>query len=170
MPLFTTANKEGVYRKNHDKEHVINYILSESKAISGLCGAFGVVAENIAHSMDVVSAQFGKTKGIQLRHFILSFHPKETQDKLLVAEIGYKFAQYLSREFQTVYALHEDKPHLHVHFVINSVSFIDGHRYYGTRKEFYMVMNFLKYLLNEYGFEKPIYVSNSSKNMSLLHN
>lgn len=160
MSIFQTANKKGAYRGNHDKENVINYIFLESKAISGLRGGFGVNAEDIVGSMDEVSTHFGKTTGVQLRHFVLSFHPEETKDKLLVAEIGYKFAQYLSREFQTVYAVHENKPHLHVHFVINSVSFIDGHRYYGSRKEFHSMMDFLRYLLGEYGFGQPVYVSN----------
>ena len=159
MPILKTANKKGAYRGNRDKENVINYVLSDSKVKSGLCGGFCIDKANIVGSMEAVSVYFGKTKGVQLRHFILSFHPKETQDKMLVAEIGYRVAQVFSQKYQVVYAVHENKPSLHIHFVTNSVSYVDGSRYYGTRKEFYEIMEFIQYLLAEYGFGKLIYAS-----------
>ncbi|MCU6708038.1 relaxase/mobilization nuclease domain-containing protein [Paenibacillus sp. J5C_2022] len=77
--------------------------------------------------------QFQKTGGIVAFHGYQSFAPGETTPELAHA-IGVKLAQMLWGErFEVVVATHVDKDHLHNHFVLNSVSFMDGKRYYDNK-------------------------------------
>lgn len=150
MAVLKTANTKGKYYEAHAKDDVIKYILNPYKA-PNYCGAFGVDINNLAESMEAISSHYGKSGGVQLRHFIISFYPEEVNDAKTVNDIAQKFANFFFREYQVIYAVHEDKPHLHIHIVINSVSYIDGHRYYGTRAEFKEMQKYLQAVLRNYG-------------------
>lgn len=65
----------------------------------------------------------------------------------------------MGAEYQTVSAVHEDKQHLHIHTVINSVSYVDGHRYRGTKQEFYTMKDQVRQILRRYGIDRLDYVS-----------
>lgn len=69
---------------------------------------------------------------------------------------------FIGQQYQCAYAVHQDTNNLHIHFVYNSVSFIDGHRYYGTKKEYYDLVGYIKGLLCEYGIYELHRVSNNS--------
>ena len=71
--------------------------------------------------------------------------------------------RYFGKEYQTIYAVHEKPENPHIHIGTNSVSFIDGHRYGGTRKEFYHMMNYLKSVLFRYGIKELHYVPNDEQ-------
>ena len=113
--------------------------------------------------MEMVSAQFGKTSGVQLRHFIVSFDQTEVNDPMIVNEIARRFVEFFSNEYQVVYAVHEDKQYLHIHIVINSVSYVDGHRYYGTRAEFKAMQKYMQAILRNYNIYRLEYVSLKQK-------
>ncbi len=158
MAVLKTANTKGKYYETHAKEDVIKYILNPYKA-QNYCGTFGVNINNPAESMEMISSYYDKTSGVQLRHFVISFYPEEVDDAKTVNDIAKKFANFFFREYQVIYAVHEDKPHLHIHIVINSVSYIDGHRYYGTRAEFKSMEKYMKSVLRKYGIYRLDYVS-----------
>lgn len=74
--------------------------------------------------------QFQKTGGILAFHGYQAFAPGEATPETAHA-IGVKLAQELwGDRFEVVVSTHLDKQHLHNHFVLNSVSFMDGKRYY----------------------------------------
>lgn len=160
MAILKTANTVGKYYDVNAKQDVINYILKPNKMIHRYFGSIGVDQVHIAESMQRVSERFSKAKGVQLRHFILSFYPEELHDPRTANEIGAKIIQWFGQEYQSVYSVHEDKSYLHIHIVINSVSYIDGHRYYGTKKEFYEFKNVIRRLLSSYGIYRLEYCSN----------
>ena len=86
---------------------------------------------NVAIARDqfvTVKEQYGKTDGIQAYHGYLSF--KETDISPEMAQkIGMEFANEVwGKRFQVVVTTHLNTKHLHCHFVINSVSFVDGKR------------------------------------------
>ncbi|CAM3281914.1 MULTISPECIES: relaxase/mobilization nuclease domain-containing protein [Paenibacillus] len=86
--------------------------------------------------MQRTKRQFQKTGGIVAFHGYQSFAPGETTPELAHA-IGVKLAQALWGErFEVVVATHLDKDHLHNHFVLNSVSFVDGKRYYDNKASY----------------------------------
>ena len=82
----------------------------------------------------------------------------------VVAAIACEIIPYLGREYQVVFAVHEDKPHLHIHIVSNAISYIDGHRYYGTRQEFNGFKAHIKQVLRRYGIQTLQHVPNRMRN------
>lgn len=163
MATLKTANGNGKYSDTNAKENVISYILNPYKA-KQYSGNMHITDADPIADMERISRQFGKEKGIQLRHFIISFDPQETTDPRVVAAIACEIIPYLGREYQLVFAVHEDKPHLHIHIVCNSVSYVDGHRYYGTRQEFNGFKAHIKQVLRRYGIQTLQYVPNRMRN------
>lgn len=75
-----------------------------------------------------VKEQYGKTDGIQAYHGYLSFKEQDITPEQ-AQKIGMEFANEVwGKRFQVVVTTHLNTKHLHCHFVINSVSFVDGLR------------------------------------------
>lgn len=86
--------------------------------------------------MQRTKRQFQKTEGILAFHGYQAFSPGEATPETAHA-IGVKLAQELwGDRFEVVVSTHLDKHHLHNHFVLNSVSFIDGKRYYDNKASY----------------------------------
>lgn len=75
-----------------------------------------------------VKEQFDKPSGIQAYHGYLSFKENEVTPEQ-AQQIGMEFVRKMwGKRFQVVVTTHLNTKHLHCHFVINSVSFVDGKR------------------------------------------
>lgn len=159
MAIYKTANCKGKYFDEMAKEDVISYVINDNKMIHNYLGGVQVNEYDIVGSMKQISAHFKKENGVQIRHFIISFEPYELSNPLIVNEIAMHVMRYLGKEYQAIYAVHENTESLHIHIVMNSVSYIDGHRYRGTRAEHYEFMDFLRNVLKHYGITKLQYVS-----------
>lgn len=159
MAILTTLNGKGKYFNDDAKELVTDYILRRDKAISGYFGGLAVDPLCPAESMMLISEQFGKQDGVQLRHFVISFAPDETNDPAFVNKIAQQTAMFVGQDYQVLYAVHENEPHLHFHLIHNSVNYHTGARYYGRKKEFYAFQNALKGILRQYGINDLRYVS-----------
>ena len=72
---------------------------------------------------------FGKIDKRQGYHLILSFKEDEVAPDTAM-EITQKFVQeYLGKEYESVYAVHDNTEHVHSHIIFNSVSFVSGKKY-----------------------------------------
>lgn len=160
MATLKTANGINKYFDDNSREDVINYILRIDKTIHNLYGSNMRDISNAATIMDNTAEKFSKASGVKLRHFIISFEPTEVTEPTVAYDIAKRIAAFFFGEYQTVFAVHEDKPHLHIHIVINSISHMDGHRYYGKRQEFNTFKAYTKRVLADYGIYTLMYVSN----------
>ena len=99
-----------------------------------------------------VKYRFGKTDGTIAYHGYQSFAPGEATPEI-AHEIGKKLAERLWGErYQVVVATHLDKSnHLHNHFVLNTVSLIDGIKYHRTKKDYHDMQRISDELCREYG-------------------
>ena len=168
MATLKTGNGHGKYFDPSSFHDVIAYILNPHKA-PNFYGGYHINMIDPIEDMAQISTQYGKTNGVHLRHFILSFSPDEVQDASIVNKIARMIVPYLGREYQTVFAVHEDTPHLHIHIVCNAISYIDGHRYYGTRREFNGFKSYCKCILGKFGIGDLRYVSNKQNQLKSLY-
>lgn len=111
--------------------------------------------------MLAVKKRFGKENGTVAYHGYQSFAPGEATPEM-AHEIGMKLAARLWGErYQVIVATHLDKEnHLHNHFVLNTVSFVDGIKYHRTKKDYHDMQTVSDELCREYGLsviENPQY-------------
>ena len=79
--------------------------------------------------MTETKRRYGKLGGIVAYHGYMSFKPGEVTPKQCHA-LGVELAKRLWGErFEVIVATHQDREHLHNHFVVNSVSFKDGAKF-----------------------------------------
>lgn len=106
---------------------------------------------------------FGQTDGIQAYHGYLSFKEQDITPEL-AQQVGMEFARRVwGNRFQVVVTCHLNTHHLHCHFVINSISFVDGKRLWGNEKRWYYFRHVADEICKEYGlyfnpkpkFERP---------------
>jgi hypothetical protein len=93
-----------------------------------------------------------KEDGVVAYHGYQSFAPGEVSAEL-AHRIGVQLAKQLwGDRFQVLVATHLDKAnHLHNHFVVNTVSFVDGKRYYRSKKDYHDMRTVSDDLCREYG-------------------
>jgi hypothetical protein len=102
---------------------------------------------------DMMMTKFnaGKMDGVSAYHGIQSFKPGEVTPDV-AHEIGKKLAQELwGDRFEVVIATHLNKEHIHTHFVLNSVSFKDGLKFYDNKKTYAKMRQVSDRLCREYG-------------------
>lgn len=115
-------------------QNVLHYTQQDAKTekqfyVTGINCDSGTACQQMSRT----KLQFQKTGGILAFHGYQAFAPGEATLETAHA-IGVKLAQELwGDRFELVVSTHLDKEHLHNHFVLNSVSFMDGKRYYDNK-------------------------------------
>lgn len=77
--------------------------------------------------MVLVKEYYHKTSKRMMRHFIVSFEKDISPYDAYI--LGYWIAAYYAGRFHIVFVVHEDTDNPHIHFVFNTVSFVDGLKY-----------------------------------------
>ena len=72
---------------------------------------------------------FYKTDKRQGYHIIISFEEGEVTAELAFQIVGEFVEEYLGKEYEAVYAIHDNTAHIHGHIIFNSVSFLTGKKY-----------------------------------------
>ena len=123
MPNIVLVQND--YPDQGSLSRVINYITK-----SDIIGGYAVDPYHAFRQMEMVKSAFHKNGGIQLKHFFITFSLDEALriDLDQVLDLGFQVGR-LFQEYQLVYAVHLDGSHLHLHCVMNAVSFLDGHKY-----------------------------------------
>lgn len=94
--------------------------------------------------------KYGKNEGVAAYHGVQSFAAGETTPEI-AHEIGMKLARKLwGDRFEVLVATHLDRDCLHNHFVVNTVSFADGLRYYRSNQDYAAMQNESDNLCREY--------------------
>lgn len=151
MAILKILNSAGKYTDENARYDVIHYIMQSYKTPDKIIGGAKVDMRNPALSMETTAESFNKNSRTRLRHFTLSFHQKENFSLQDIIDIATAICFYIAKKYEVVYALHEDTSQLHIHFVFNTISYIDGYRYKGNRQEYYELINTVKEILHQYG-------------------
>ena len=115
--------------------------------------------DNIVQEMMETKRLFDKEDGILGYHAFQSFCEGEVTPEL-AHKIGIKLAEELwGDRFQVVVTTHLNTNHIHNHFLLNSVSFVDGLKYYNKLETYALMRQTSDNLCREYGLsvlnEKP---------------
>ena len=110
---------------------VMNYCMQEKKTVEPETGMRFVSGVNciVANSFTeflATKAAFGKMDGTQFYQYVQSFSPKENISHAQAHEIALEFAQRAWPGHEVLVCAHCDTPHVHSHFVVNSVSMETG--------------------------------------------
>ncbi len=98
--------------------------LSGQRLVSGInCDGGNAITEFLA-----TKAAYNKLDGINFYQYVQSFHPRENITPQQVHEIARAFAEKAWQGYEVQICTHCDAQHIHSHFVINSVSFVDGRK------------------------------------------
>ena len=139
-----------------DLEQVLIYAANKAKTLDEGEQSYALTgvncrAETAAQEMSAAQRRFGKTGGNVAYHAYQSFKTGEVS----AAEchrIGLETARRLwGDSYQVLVATHLDKEnHLHNHFVLNTVSFVDGIKYHRTEKDYHDMRTMSDTLCREY--------------------
>lgn len=151
MAIFKKVAGYGKYQDDQAIPDLVAYITRKDKTPSDVIGGVEIDVNNIASSMIRTSEAYCKNSHIRLHHFIVSFLPWEIYNPSVIICIAEEISKYIGQEFQVVYALHEDNYYPHLHFVFNAISYIDGHRYRGGKKEYRDLVHLIGRILKSYG-------------------
>ena len=108
----------------------LDYVMNPEKTQDGrLIGGINCQPDNAFEQMKATKRKFGKIDKRQGYHIILSFKEGEI-DPVKAYEITRRFVEeYLGKEYEAVFCVHDNTDHIHSHTVFNSVSFVDGKKY-----------------------------------------
>lgn len=108
----------------------LRYICRDDKTENGKwVTAINCTPETAYQEFRNTKKLFNKNDGTQYFHFVQSHPSGYDISPELALEIAREFAEKAFEGFQCVIACHTDAPHIHCHFIVNSVSCEDGHKF-----------------------------------------
>lgn len=137
--------------------NVIEYVLQDQKVKEGYVAITGPYTPEQINWDSVYNAfleekkLWDKDSGRMYAHNIISFHKDEDITPAQALEIGQEFVEKFFPNHQSVIGVHQDKDHLHIHIVTNSVSFIDGMKLHQTKRDLERQKEFTNNLCLERG-------------------
>lgn len=149
-------------------DNVIDYVSNKDKTdnkkyVSGI----NCLPETAFKEMSIVKKQYNKIGGILGFHAYQSFKGCEVSSDE-AHEIGIRLAEELwGDRFQVIVATHTNTKNVHNHFFINSVSFVDGKKYYDNKVNYAIMRRTSDDLCREYELqtleEKSFYKNISNR-------
>ena len=125
---------EQTFKDLHNELEYISddYKTEEKKYVTGI----NCSTNNACKEMKEIKKHFQKEDGIIAFHAYQSFKEGEVTPEQ-AHNIGIQLAEEMwGDRFQVVVATHLNTNHIHNHFVINSVSLVDGKKYYDNRMSY----------------------------------
>ena len=110
----------------------IAYVSKEEKTEQKLLSGYNLTSPETAYDeMQTTKEVWSKTDGRTYKHYVQSFAPDEVITPEQAHAIAKEFVESCPQfnGFEVLIATHQDREHIHTHFIINSVSFEDGHKF-----------------------------------------
>ena len=133
---------------------VLDYIKDDHKTQYGaLVYCKDLLKGKEYQQMIITKRAFHKDTGRQYAHFVQSFDPRDN----VTPELAYKIGQEFIRRYehfhsvQVVMAVHTNEPHMHVHYIINSVSHENGSKWQSSPEDLKRMRSLSDELCLEHG-------------------
>ena len=132
--------------------HAVNYI-AFGKADYDCVGSPNTSLEYPLEQMHYVKKYFDKTSGNPLFHFIVVYGTRTAYDVERAKSVTRSIADYFADKYQIIWCVHEKRMSkkyggissmYHAHFIMNSVSYVDGKMFCGDYAEIYAFLDYIK--------------------------
>ena len=103
--------------------------------------------------MIITKRAFHKDTGRQYAHFVQSFDPRDNVSPDLAYKIGQEFIKRYEhfQGFQVVMAVHTNEQHMHIHYIVNSVSHENGRKWQSSPEDLKQMRSLSDELCLKYG-------------------
>ncbi|MCM1427579.1 MAG: relaxase/mobilization nuclease domain-containing protein, partial [Eubacterium sp.] len=114
------------YILKRDTMNLLYYIAVPAE----ICSGYGISLssiETVFNEFEYIKKYWNKAEEgrRQVRHLIVSFEdPYISLD--VVGKIAWEIGGIYGKSYQVFYGVHTDTTHTHIHYAINTVSFVDG--------------------------------------------
>lgn len=156
MAINKTSNKGAMSKAA--MRNAIQYVLQEKKIkdnltyISGPYEYGNITWDNVYKSFNKEKELWNKNTGRLYTHHIISFPPNEKITSQDALEFAKEFISRTLPEYQVLCAVHQDKSHVHIHFIINTVSFIDGKKLHQSKHDLQEMKDITNAMCQERGY------------------
>lgn len=159
MAKIKIPNTVEKYCDDESIEDVLRYCQHSDKCF-GYVGGWSVNPTNAFTEMTIFNKLANQDKGKRLRQYIISFSPKVINDPDILYQIAKDITEFFAEEYQVVFALHFDKPHPHIHIVLNTTNFRTLRKFPSDKKSYYNFFNHANRVLRKHGVNDHLeYVS-----------
>lgn len=120
-----------VVKAVHSKASIttaIQYIERPCKTERALVTGISCSPDSASAEMTITKKIWGKTTGRSYDHYVQSFAPEEEISPEEAHSIAIEWSRKEFPGFEVLVATHTDTKHLHSHILVNSVSYVDGHK------------------------------------------
>lgn len=153
------TDKEKTKNKKVEIMQALNYATNPDKTekqffVSGInCEPNTVLKQMIKTKKKFKKYKYSKRNKIMAFHGYQSFEEGEVTPEV-AHEIGVKLAEEMwGDRFEVVVSTHLNTKHIHNHFVLNSVSFVEGKKYYSNYENTALLRRTSDDLCDEYGLK-----------------
>lgn len=117
-------------KTNASLSTAIGYVLREDKTEPRLTYGINCSPATVLEEMKTTKELWNKTSGRQYKHYALSYAPEDNITPRQALKNGVKLAKNNPawKDFEVLVAVHTDTDKIHIHFIVNSVNCIDGHK------------------------------------------
>lgn len=134
------------YESNNDILRLFRYIAGEcdsKKERTRYCCGAGVSIKPDEAAKQMIKLQklyqkktqkYGKKACRRIYQYVVSF-PRSMVDANCVKLAAIEIADIFYEKHQVYYGIHEDEEHLHIHYAINAVSYVDGRKWHKNKRE-----------------------------------
>ncbi len=133
---------------------VLDYIKDDRKTQNGaLVYCKDLLKGKEYQQMVITKRAFHKDTGRQYAHFVQSFDLRDNVSPKLAYKIGQEFIKRYEyfHGFQVMMAVHTNEPHMHIHYIVNSVSHENGCKWQSSPEDLKRIRSLSDELCLEYG-------------------
>lgn len=132
----------------------LDYVTKDEKTEKKLVSGLNCEPDTAKEEMQATKELWGKTGGRTYKHFVQSFAPEEKiepeQAHCIACQMAAERPEW--KGFEVLIATHQDKDHIHSHFIVNSVSFEDGHKLQQSRTDLQNMKDMSDEICRQQGF------------------
>lgn len=134
-------------------KQAITYIIGGEKTQGGrYVTGINCQPQEAFRQMKMTKQKYGKTDKRQGYHLIISFEEKKLEPGLAFEIVGKFVEEFLGKEYEAIYAVHDNTDYTHGHIIFNSVSYRNGRKFRYERGDWAKVIQpITNRLCKEYG-------------------